>query len=149
MMRKKITIFISSLVLTTLLANITVFGQISNAAAIRDVMAKQQFAWNQGDIPTFMSYYWQSDSLMFIGKNGVTKGFEATKARYLQTYETREKMGTLTFQIKEIQELGPNVAWVLGKWDLARPNVGDIGGHFTLIFRRINGKWVICSDHTS
>jgi ketosteroid isomerase-like protein len=149
MMRKKITIFISSLVLTTLLANITVFGQISNAAAIRDVMAKQQFAWNQGDIPTFMSYYWQSDSLMFIGKNGVTKGFEATKARYLQTYETREKMGTLTFQIKEIQELGLNVAWVLGKWDLARPNVGDIGGYFTLIFRRINGRWVICSDHTS
>lgn len=148
-MRKKITIFISSLVLTTLLANITVFGQISNAAAIRDVMAKQQFAWNQGDIPTFMSYYWQSDSLMFIGKNGVTKGFEATKARYLQTYETREKMGTLTFQIKEIQELGLNVAWVLGKWDLARPNVGDIGGYFTLIFRRINGRWVICSDHTS
>ena len=148
-MRKKITIFISSLVLTTLLANITVFGQISNAATIRDVMAKQQFAWNQGDIPTFMSYYWQSDSLMFIGKNGVTKGFEATKARYLQTYETREKMGTLTFQIKEIQELGLNVAWVLGKWDLARPNVGDIGGYFTLIFRRINGRWVICSDHTS
>ena len=148
-MRKKINVFILSLLMTTFTANIAVFGQISNAAAIRDVMAKQQFAWNQGDIPTFMSYYWQSDSLMFIGKNGVTKGFAATKERYLKTYETREKMGTLTFQIKEIQELGPNVAWVLGKWDLVRPSVGDIGGYFTLIFRRINGKWVICSDHTS
>ena len=43
-------------------------------------------------------------------------------------------MGTLTFDLQEIQVVGPKSAWVLGKWSLKRPDVGDIGGYFTLIF---------------
>jgi hypothetical protein len=36
----------------------------------------------------------------------------------------------------------------VGKWHLIR-SVGDVGGHYTLLVKRINGKWVIISDHTS
>ena len=31
-------------------------------------MMKQQQSWNEGNIEKFMSSYWKSDSLMFIGK---------------------------------------------------------------------------------
>ncbi|MFN4085566.1 MAG: YybH family protein [Spirosomataceae bacterium] len=128
--------------------NIQVFAQTPESS-IRQAMARQQEAWNRGDIQLFMEDYWKSDSLMFISKNGITRGWQATKNRYLTTYSSRELMGTLTFDLQEIQVVGPKSAWVLGKWSLKRPDVGDIGGYFTLIFKEINGKWVICSDHTS
>jgi hypothetical protein len=37
---------------------------------------------------------------------------------------------------------------VVGKWFLKR-SVGDVGGHYSLLFRRIKGKWVIVLDHSS
>lgn len=128
--------------------NIQVFAQ-STDKDIRDILHSQQKAWNRGDIGVFMESYWKSDSLMFISKNGITRGWDKTLQRYLTTYSSRELMGTLQFDIQEIQILGPNSAWVLGKWHLNRPTTGDIGGYFTLIFRQIEGRWVICSDHTS
>jgi len=26
---------------------------------------------------------------------------------------------------------------------------GDVGGHYTLLFRKIKGEWVIVADHSS
>ncbi|TAE46578.1 MAG: nuclear transport factor 2 family protein [Bacteroidetes bacterium] len=116
--------------------------------AILAVMDMQEKAWNQGDIPTFMQGYWHSDSLKFIGSNGITYGWQATNDRYLSRYPDRKTMGTLTFTILHLEATGPNSAWMAGKWHLSR-EIGDVGGHFTLLWRRIDGKWVIVSDHTS
>ena len=44
-----------------------------DAYAIRSLLYKQQDAWNAGDIEGFMEYYWKSDSLCFMTKDGVTK----------------------------------------------------------------------------
>jgi hypothetical protein len=27
--------------------------------------------------------------------------------------------------------------------------VGDVGGHFTVLFRKMGNKWVIVADHSS
>ena len=40
---------------------------------IDNKMAAQESSWNNGDLEAFMLPYWKSDSLMFIGKNGITK----------------------------------------------------------------------------
>lgn len=34
--------------------------------SIREVLTKQQDAWNNGDLDLFMEGYWKSDSLQFI-----------------------------------------------------------------------------------
>lgn len=125
------------------------FSQNNSEKAIRDVLARQNTHWNSGNIEAFMEDYWKSDSLMFIGKNGVVYGWKATKERYLKSYPDRATMGQLRFDIQKIDFHSKKVAWVLGKWHLTRPEKGDIGGYFTLIFKQINGKWVIVSDHTS
>ncbi len=57
-------------------------------------------------------------------------------------------MGKLTFGELEITSLGEHAALVLGRWHLKR-EVGSLGGNFSLIFRRINRRWVIVHDHTS
>jgi hypothetical protein len=124
------------------------FSQDKDADAIREVLRVQTNAWNRGNIDEFMHGYWESDSLKFIGKSGVTYGYSATLARYKKTYNDTAQMGKLSFEILEVKKLSPEYYFVLGKWFLKR-SVGDIGGTYTLIFRKINGRWVIVTDHTS
>ena len=116
---------------------------------ILSVMARQQENWNSGNIENFMEDYWKSEDLKFIGKNGVIKGWQATKDRYFKSYPDRATMGQLKFDIKEVDFLSKKRAWVLGQWQLTRPEKGDVGGYFTLIFKKIRGKRLIVSDHTS
>ncbi|WP_367914178.1 DUF4440 domain-containing protein [Leadbetterella sp. DM7] len=140
-MRKLFLIF-AALTLTFTLA-------AQDKSAILDVLKRQENQWNSGNIEGFMEDYWKSPELKFIGKNGVTKGWEATKERYLRTYPDRATMGTLSFDIQEVDFHSDRAAWVLGKWALKRPEKGDTGGYFTLIFKKIENRWVIVSDHTS
>lgn len=113
------------------------------------VLQRQEQFWNAGDINNFMEDYWKSEELKFIGKAGVVKGWQATKDRYFKSYPDKATMGILNFGIQEIDFMSRKSAWVLGKWRLKRPEKGDIGGYFTLIFKKIDGKWVVVSDHTS
>ena len=140
---KKITI-----VLLVILLPFLLIAQHKDEQAIRKVLHTQTDAWNRGNIDEFMNGYWENDSLKFIGKSGVTYGYKATLERYKKTYSDTAQMGKLSFDILEVKRLSPEYYFVLGKWFLKR-SVGDIGGIYTLIFRKINGRWVIVSDHTS
>ncbi len=113
------------------------------------VLTRQNDNWNKGNIAAFMEDYWKSDSLMFIGSKGVIYGWKATLDRYHKSYPDRATMGTLKFDIQKIDFHAKTTCWVLGKWQLTRPEKGDISGYFTLVLKRIDGKWLIVSDHTS
>lgn len=116
---------------------------------ILEILDKQNQAWNRGDVVAFMKGYWESDSLMYIGKNGVTYGYQKTLASYQKNYPDKASMGTLKFTIIKVNFLGPNNCLLVGKWALTRPEKGDIGGHFTLTWQKIKGEWVIIADHSS
>ncbi len=120
-----------------------------NKSEVLAVLKRQENFWNAGDINNFMEDYWKSDELKFIGKAGVIKGWLATKDRYFKTYPDRATMGILKFDIQEIDFMSKKSSWVLGKWYLKRPEKGDIGGYFTLIIKKMDGKWLVVSDHTS
>ena len=95
-----------------------------------------------------MQGYWQNDSLMFIGKSGITYGWQQTLNNYKKNYPDTTAMGKLNFEFIEIKRLSVNYFFVAGKWHLAR-TIGNLDGAFTLLFRKINGKWLIVVDHTS
>ena len=124
------------------------FSQDKDSQAIRKILATQTNAWNNGEIDEFMHGYWDNDSLKFIGKSGVTYGYKQTLANYKKNYNDTAKMGKLSFGILEVKRLSPEYYFVVGKWFLKR-SIGDIGGTYTLLFRKINGRWVIVVDHTS
>ena len=118
--------------------------------AIGQVLATQAAAWNRGDLPAFMAGYWHSDSLVFIGKSGATYGWQPTLDNYIKSYGgTPGKMGQLDFSALRITPLPGEVAQVVGHWHLARPTEGDLQGQFLLIFRNLDGHWVIVADHSS
>jgi ketosteroid isomerase-like protein len=58
-------------------------------------------------------------------------------------------MGKLFFTLLRIERLSPDHYFVIGKWFLKRSREGDIGGMYTLLFRRIDGQWLIVADHSS
>jgi ketosteroid isomerase-like protein len=116
--------------------------------AIEGVFRAQQDAWNGGDVRAFMDHYWKSDDLTFSSGGKTTRGWQATLAGYLERYPTREKMGRLTLSGLEITPLGDAAALVLGQWKLDRQSE-PVGGNFTLVLRKLDGRWVIVHDHTS
>lgn len=134
--------------LSFLLISIVSFCQTDDEIEIRKVLAAQNDAWNRGDIDAFMVGYWENDSLMFIGSSGVTYGYKNTLVNYKKRYPDTASMGKLIFTLIEVKRLSSEYYHVTGKWNLQR-NMGDIAGHFTLVFRKVSGKWVIISDHSS
>ena len=123
-------------------------AQSKDEKKILAILDGQVKAWNQGDFDTFMVGYVESDSLMFIGKGGITYGYTATLDRYKKTYAGADKMGTLHFDILHMKRLGRKHYLVVGKWSLKR-TAGDVGGHYTLTFEKQKGKWVVIADHSS
>jgi ketosteroid isomerase-like protein len=129
--------------------SVSVFAQSSkDATAIRKVMDDQTVAWNKGDLVAFMAGYWKSEKLKFVSGDRITYGWQQTLDNYGKTYGGKGQMGVLTFSDLEITLLSKDAAYVVGSWHLKREN-DDPKGKFTLLWRKIGGKWLIVSDHSS
>ena len=92
--------------------------------------------------------YWNSDKLVFVSGDRVTRGWQPTLDNYKRNYNSRAMMGTLTFSDLEINILSKDAAVVLGSWSLAREK-DNPHGKFTLTFRKFKEGWRIIMDHTS
>lgn len=125
-----------------------VSAQSKDESAIRQLLDQQTAAWNRGDVTNFMQGYWENDSLMFIGKSGVTYGWTNTLNNYKKGYPDAAAMGQLMFTLIQVKRLSKKYYHVTGKWFLKR-SIGDVGGHYTLLLEKINGRWVIIADHSS
>jgi len=120
----------------------------SEKELIMSLLDKQVEAWNEGNIEKFMETYWKSDKLVFMGSRGPTYGWQATLDSYKKGYPDKTAMGHLKFKILEMTKIDTKTVFVIGRFELTR-EIGDLAGHFTLIIQKIDGKWVIISDHSS
>lgn len=122
--------------------------QLPDREKIIHVLRNQEAAWNRGSIEEYMSGYWHNDSLEFIGKKGITKGWKQTLDTYQKSYPDKNSMGLLQFDILSVELLSKTTAYVTGKWGIKREK-GDINGYYTLLLKKIKNSWVIVSDHSS
>ena len=116
--------------------------------AIRTVLDAQRDAWNRGDVEGYMDGYARSEDTVFVSGDNVSRGWQTVLDRYKKIYNSREKMGTLTFSDLEITPVGNDAAIVLGRWLLKR-TTDEPHGRFTLLLRRTKQGWKIVHDHTS
>lgn len=123
-------------VITVCLFVIASNAQTKDETAVRSLLETQRIAWNDGNVEKFMEAYWKSDSLMFIGKSGVTYGWQNTMDNYKKGYPDTAAMGKLTFNILEVKRLSVLYFSVVGKWHLTR-SIGNVEGHFTLLIKKI------------
>ncbi|WP_080057815.1 YybH family protein [Spirosoma aerolatum] len=147
-MRLRITLFILSLFFETGVRAQSI-GTAPDRRAILQILKRQTDDWNAGRIDKFMTAYWVSDSLTFVGKAGITYGYQATLENYKKRYPDRAAMGKLRFDVLNMDFPSPNVAYVIGRFHLTRPKIGDANGYFTLLWHKVKRRWVIISDHTS
>lgn len=123
-------------------------NQDKDIGAIHALLAKQAKEWNRGDLHGFMQTYWNNDSLMFAGKTGMTFGWQNALNNYTEHYPDKTVMGKLDFQLVQVRRLSADYFSVAGKWHLGR-RMGDLAGVFTLLIRKIDGRWLIVADHSS
>ena len=114
---------------------------------ILKVMENQVKAWNEGSVEGYMQGYWKSDSLRFIASLGIQYGWNLTFDMYNKSFKSKEEMGTLRLKAVALDFINKNCAFMIGKWEVDRKD--KIGGHFTQIWKKIKGKWLITVDHTS
>ncbi len=117
-------------------------------AAIRAVLDAQAAAWNRGDLEGYMDGYDRSPNTEFVSGDRINHGWQAVLDRYKKSYDSREKMGVLTFSELEITVLSKDAALVLGRWRLKRAN-DEPHGTFSLLFRKTKTGWRIVHDHSS
>ncbi|MCG8308701.1 MAG: DUF4440 domain-containing protein, partial [Cytophagales bacterium] len=72
-----------------LLFILSIEGKVDDETIIRNKLFDQAKCWNNGDIDCFMRDYWKSDSLMYIGKKGITYGWHKTLSNYKSRYPTK------------------------------------------------------------
>lgn len=137
-----------SLLLSMMLITWVAAAQNKHERAIIDLLHQQDQCWNQGDIEGFMATYWKNDSLMFIGKSGVTYGWTNTLNNYKKGYPDTASMGKLDFKMIKIERISRKYYSVVGRWHLSRTK-GDLQGHFTLLMKKIKRRWKIVADHSS
>lgn len=115
---------------------------------VRKVLKEQEMSWNKGDLKGFMQGYWNDEQLVFVGAKGPTYGYRNTLLSYQKGYPDKSSMGTLNFDIIHVYEWDEKTLLLIGKYTLNRLT-DQPTGYFTLLFRKINNKWKIVSDHTS
>jgi beta-aspartyl-peptidase (threonine type) len=141
-----------------ILAVITLLGSLAQAqsspsageTAIRKLLQQQVEAWNKHDLEGFMQGYWHSPDLTFFSGGSVTKGWQPTLERYRNTYQSKgNDMGKLEMSDIDVTPLGPNSAFVRGKWHLTMSDGKQPHGLYTLVLRQFPEGWRIIHDHSS
>ena len=96
-----------------------------------------------------MEGYAKGDELVFTSGSKIRRGWQVTLDRYKARYgEDSSTMGTLGFEVLEIQSLGADGAVVLGRWKLSGLSA-PAGGVFSVVLERALDRWKIVHDHTS
>lgn len=144
-------LYLFTFILTMTTLSCSTVKQIPNEKAesdIKAVMKMQELAWSDGDVYQFMEGYWKSENLSFVGRSGINKGWKTTLNNYIKGYPDKDAMGKLTFDILEMNRISADAYHMIGRYTLIRKSDKPTG-LFTLIWKYIDGKWLIVSDHTS
>ena len=105
-------------------------------------------AWNRDDIDGYLAGYWHSDKVRWVSEGTVRHAFEAIAAACKARFDSPDSMGSLEVANLEIQLLGESDALVFGAW-IQTTLTARRHGVFTVHVKKIDGEWLIVSDHSS
>lgn len=123
-------------------------AQSKTERAVRKVFDVETETWNRGDLDAFMKTYASDGSILIISHASVLMGWNNAHDNYKKAFPTKESMGVLRYDLLVVKKLSPKYYYVVGKFFVDRDK-NSFGGHFDLLFKKIHGKWLIVSDHTS
>src|SRR5947208_8481900 len=118
-MKMRPSSIVSGLILLCTLSAPAQNSQSTTEPAVRQVLERQQQAWNRHDLESFMAGYWNSPELTFFSGARISSGWRATIERYRKTYQSEgREMGKLEFSDLKIDALAPDGAFARRAWHL-------------------------------
>ena len=120
----------------------------SERAAVLNVVARMEAAWNRGDFRGYMAGFKNPD-VVFVSGGKFQDGWKGTLDHYVRDYGgSAERRGRLHFYNMKVDLLAPDAAMLVGQYRLIRgPRVTE--GVNTRLFRKVRGRWLITMNHVS
>lgn len=117
-------------------------------AAILQVIARMEDAWNRGDFRGYMEGFANPD-VVFVSRGEFQKDWQGTLDHYIRDYgESADTRGKLHFYDIKIEMLAPDAAQLISRYRLERPR-NTLDGINTRLMRKRDGRWVIALNHVS
>jgi len=117
-------------------------------AAILNVVAHMEAAWNRGDFRGYMAGFKNPD-VVFVSGGKFQDGWQGTLDHYVRDYGgSAERRGHLHFYNMKIDLLAPDAAMLVGQYRLERGTLVTEGVN-TRLFRKVRGHWLITMNHVS
>ena len=117
-------------------------------AAIRQVIADMEAAWNRGDFRGYMARF-LNPGVVFVSRGQFQQGWQGTLDHYIRDYGgDPARRGRLHFWDIRIEMLAPDAAQLISRYRLeggGRPQEGIN----TRLMRKVRGRWVIALNHVS
>ena len=117
-------------------------------AAIRQVIANMEAAWNRGDFRGYMEGF-ENPGVVFVSRGEFQRDWQGTLDHYVRDYGgSPERRGRLRFFDVRIEMLAPDAAQLISRYRLEggeRPQ----DGINTRLMRKVDGRWVIALNHVS
>ena len=122
-------------------------------AEITAMLARAAGNWNRGDLDAFVDDYLPGAGTTYIGGSGTLRGPAAIRAAYARRFAPGVVRDSLSFQMVDVDPLGPDVLNAIATYTLSR-RVGardsvTARGPTSLVMRRVDGRWRIVHDHSS
>ncbi|MGC1303117.1 MAG: SgcJ/EcaC family oxidoreductase, partial [Caulobacteraceae bacterium] len=115
--------------------------------AIREVIAKMEVAWNQGDFHGYMEGF-QNPGVIFVSKGRMQADWQGTLDHYIRDYGQPGARGELHFSDITIEFLAPDAAQLISHYHLHKAVDPQVGVN-TRLMRKRQGRWVIALNHVS
>src|SRR5690606_29326666 len=123
---------------------------MSNAIhEVRNALDNQVTAWNHGDLEAAMDLYWESPEMLWISRNGTEQGWQQVLEMFQNDFTDRSKMGVYTYEPLHIEQVGPETVYYVYRWKIDLQGKKLMGGVSSQLWKKVNGRWVITSEHAS
>lgn len=110
------------------------------------ILEKQEADWNKGNLKGFLSAYWNSDTLRSVSVRGLQYGKDRLETYLFKAFPDSALMGILDYDVIHIELIGENDALLTGKW-LRKNDKKFRGGYFSILIRKVHGRWQIVAEH--
>lgn len=114
-------------------------------AEIKRMLNQAAIDWTANNLDGFMASYANSPTLRFAHPKGITLGFDTVKERYAKSITKSD----LKFSDLDVTVLALDAAVAFGRFHNRGKDGTNATGLFTLLVRKIEGRWKITHDHSS
>jgi ketosteroid isomerase-like protein len=116
---------------------------------VKAALDGQVAAWNAGDLEKAMAFYWNSPDILWISRGGVSKGYQPVFEDFKKDFADRSKMGVYTYTPLHIEMLSKSSVLYVYRWKIELNGKRIMGGVSSQIWKKIDGVWLITSEHAS